>query len=193
MDRGAWWAAVHRATQSQTQLKQLSMHAWIGEGNGNPLQYSCLENPRERGAWWAAVYGVAQSWTWLKWLSSSSSELISRLPSLIWVSCIQSAEGLNLTESSPPSKGEFLLLDCFWIGTPVFPACRLELKHWLFLCLEPASLWTGTPTLARWFSGLGTQNEIKTSALLGLQLDDSPSRSWDLPASRITWVNFTCM
>ena len=45
----------------------------IGEGNGNPLQCSCLENPRDGGAWWAAVYGVAQSWTWLKRLSSSSS------------------------------------------------------------------------------------------------------------------------
>ena len=45
----------------------------IGEGNGNPLQCSCPENPRDRGAWWAAVYGVAQSWTRLKWLSSSSS------------------------------------------------------------------------------------------------------------------------
>ena len=41
----------------------------IGEGNGNPLQYSCLENPRDGGAWWAAVYGDAQSWTRLKWLS----------------------------------------------------------------------------------------------------------------------------
>ena len=38
----------------------------IGEGNGNPLQRSCLENPRDRGAWWAAVYGVAQSRTQLK-------------------------------------------------------------------------------------------------------------------------------
>ena len=44
----------------------------IGEGNGNPLQCSCLENPRDRGAWWAAVYGVAQSRTRLTWLSSSS-------------------------------------------------------------------------------------------------------------------------
>ena len=42
-----------------------------GEGNGNPLQCSCLENPRDGGAWWAAVYVVAQSWTWLKRLSSS--------------------------------------------------------------------------------------------------------------------------
>ena len=44
----------------------------IGEGNGNPLQCSCLENPRDGGAWWAAVYGVAQSLTRLKRLSSSS-------------------------------------------------------------------------------------------------------------------------
>ena len=45
----------------------------IGEGNGNPLQCSCLENPRDGGAWWTAVYGVAESQTRLKWLSSSSS------------------------------------------------------------------------------------------------------------------------
>ena len=45
----------------------------IGEGNGNPLQCSCLENPRDRGAWWAAVYRVAQSRTRLKRLSSSSN------------------------------------------------------------------------------------------------------------------------
>ena len=45
----------------------------VGEGNGNPLQCSCLENPRDRGAWWATVYGVAQSRTRLKRLSSSSS------------------------------------------------------------------------------------------------------------------------
>ena len=55
--------------------EQLHFHfsLWCtGEGNGNPLQCSCLENPRDRGAWWAAVYGVAQSWTRLKQLSSSS-------------------------------------------------------------------------------------------------------------------------
>ena len=44
-----------------------------GEGNGNPLQCSCLENPWDGGAWWAAICGVAQSRTRLKWLSSSSS------------------------------------------------------------------------------------------------------------------------
>ena len=45
----------------------------IGEGNGKPLQCSCLENPRNGGAWWAAIYGAAQSWTRLKRLSSNSS------------------------------------------------------------------------------------------------------------------------
>ena len=48
----------------------------IGEGNGNPLQCSCLESSRDRGAWWAAVYGVAQSRTRLKRLSSSSSKAL---------------------------------------------------------------------------------------------------------------------
>ena len=53
----------------------------IGEGNGNPLQCSCLENPRDGGAWWAAVYAVAQSQTRLKRLSSSSSS--SKLSDLL--------------------------------------------------------------------------------------------------------------
>ena len=58
--------------------EQLPFHfslSCIGEGNGNPLQCSCLENPRDRAAWWAAVYGVTQSRTRLKLLSSSSSRL----------------------------------------------------------------------------------------------------------------------
>ena len=51
----------------------------IGGGNGNPLQYSCLENPRGGGAWWAAIYGVAQSQTRLKRLSSSSSSILYKV------------------------------------------------------------------------------------------------------------------
>ena len=66
----------------------------FGEGNGNPLQCSCLENPRDGEAWWAAVYGVARSQTQLKWLSSSSSSsssstgansVIFVLPKILWV------------------------------------------------------------------------------------------------------------
>ena len=56
----------------------------IGEGNGNPLQCSCLENPRDRGAWWAAIYGVAQSQTQLKQLSNSSSHLALNIKTNSW-------------------------------------------------------------------------------------------------------------
>ena len=51
------------------------IYSSYGEGNGTPLQYSCLENPMDGGAWWAAVHGVAESRTRLKRLSSSSSIL----------------------------------------------------------------------------------------------------------------------
>ena len=54
----------------------------IGEGNSNPLQHSCLENPRDRGAWWAAIYGVPQSLTRLKQLSSSSEKKKSKVLAL---------------------------------------------------------------------------------------------------------------
>ena len=70
-DGGAWWAAVHGVAKSRTRLKRFSSSSssssrtqiglpW-GEDNGNPLQYSCLENPMDRGAWWAAVHGVSKS------------------------------------------------------------------------------------------------------------------------------------
>ena len=78
----AWkipWTEEPDRLQSMGSLRV--RHDWVtsfslsctGEGNGNPLQCSCLESPRDGGAWWAAVYGVAQSRTWLKWLSSGSS------------------------------------------------------------------------------------------------------------------------
>ena len=70
----AWkipWAEEPSRLQSMElqrvgQTERLHFHfslSCIGEGNGNPLQFSCLENPRDGAAWWTAVYGVAQSWT----------------------------------------------------------------------------------------------------------------------------------
>ena len=73
--------------------EQLHFHfslSCTAEGNGNPLQYSCLENPRDGRTWWAAVYGVTQSWTRLKQLSSSSSsKAFDGLP--MWCSGKESA------------------------------------------------------------------------------------------------------
>ena len=93
----------------------------IGEGNGNPLQCSCLENPRDSGAWWAAFYGVAQSRTRLKRLSSSSSSQWqdsfpvkgSGVPSLVRelgpICCSNRYCTANKTQCSQINKYFFLL------------------------------------------------------------------------------------
>ena len=91
----------------------------IGEGNGNPLQCSCLENPREVGAWWAAVYGVAQSRTRLKRLSSSSS-------SLCWDS--EAQRGL---------KARSIILKTTTLSTLFWKS--FFLKHWGLPFLSPIS------------------------------------------------------
>ena len=94
----AWkipWAEEPGGLQSMGSLEsdmteRLPFHfslSCVGEGNGNPLQCSCLENPRDGGAWWAAVSGVAQSQTRLKRLSSSSSQC-RRLEFHPWVAKI---------------------------------------------------------------------------------------------------------
>ena len=59
--------------------------SYIREGNGNPLQCSCLENPRDGRAWWAAIYGITQSRTRLKWLSSSSSSSVLSMKTDLWL------------------------------------------------------------------------------------------------------------
>ena len=82
----------------------------IGEGNGNPLQRYCLENPRDGGAWWAAICGVAQSRTWLKWLSSSSST--------------------NLPQSCPRLCD---CMDCSLTGSSVSVILQGRLMEWVAL------------------------------------------------------------
>ena len=102
----AWKAAVHGIPKSRTEQLHFPFSlSCIGEGNGNPLQCSCLENPRNRGAWWAAVYGVAQSQTRLKRLSSSSIvynnhqlyQGLTFIQALVQVLCILFASSLSRT------------------------------------------------------------------------------------------------
>ena len=73
----------------------------IGERNGNPLQCSCLENPRNGGAWWAAIYGVAQSRTRLKRLSSSSIP-ICMLIFMFWLIIKKCTTGKLIKNSRTP-------------------------------------------------------------------------------------------
>ena len=95
--------------------EQLHFHfslSCIGEGNGNPHQCSCLENPRDGGAWWAALYGVAQSRTRLKRLSSSSSSSSTNRdlthPALQWK--VQSLDHWTAREIPPPPPFFFFLV-----------------------------------------------------------------------------------
>ena len=67
----------HKESDTTVRLHFHFSFSCVGEGNGNPLHCSCLENPRDGGAWWAAVYGVAQSRTRLRRLSSSSILIIT--------------------------------------------------------------------------------------------------------------------
>ena len=95
----------------------------IGEGDGNPLQCSCLENPRDGGAWWAAIYGVTQSRTRLKWLSRSSSSRVKEC----WCSH-HHAQSLQLCPTlcdtmycSPPGSSVHGILQAIileWVAMP---------------------------------------------------------------------------
>ena len=94
----------------------------IEERNGNPLQCSCLEDPRDGGAWWAAVYGVAQSWTQLKWLSSSSSS--SRQTLSLWL-CLWSP----FSSQSYINVKPYFLIESLWF----FPWVFNYFKHLTFI------------------------------------------------------------
>ena len=83
--------------ESDTTSRSLSC---TGEGNGNPLHYSCLENPRDGRSWWAAIYGVAQSWTRLKWLSNSKKKGTFHAK----MGTIKDRNGTDLTETEDVKK-----------------------------------------------------------------------------------------
>ena len=78
MDRGTWQAIVQRIAKQTDKTERLHFHfslSCIAEGNGNPFQCSCLENPRDGGDWWAAVYGITQNWTQLSDLAAAATHV----------------------------------------------------------------------------------------------------------------------
>ena len=109
----------------------------IGEGNGNPLQRSWLENPRDGGAWWAAVYGVAQSWTRLKRFSSSSmvAQTVNNLPAM--------------QETQVQSLGqEDLILCCSLLHLPsILPSMSVFSNEWAIHIAAAAKSLQSCPTL----------------------------------------------
>ena len=106
----------------------LSCH---GEENGNPLQCSCLENPRDGGAWWAAVYGVAQSRTRLKWLSRSSRAIL---------------------RGAQVSVDQELAITVSWedIVLPGFTRLFMFSDHFYFLSAMEKSIWVSLAITGSW-------------------------------------------
>ena len=131
----------------------------IGGGNGNPLQCSCLENPRDRGAWWAAIYGVAQSWTRLKWLSSSSNCMCMHTCLLSHFSPVQLCNAMDWSPPQAPLSMGFSRQE-YWGGLP-FPSPE-DLPDSGIVPVSPAlqadSLLTEPPgkasSISLWHTGL---------------------------------------
>ena len=86
-----------------------------GEGNGNSLQCSCLENLRDGGAWWAAVYRFAQSWTRLKRLSSSSSKDLLRIFFYVYPDVHIDSWRMNIQFYNIFNQIKFINLSSFWL------------------------------------------------------------------------------
>ena len=133
----------------------LQTFRWLDrEGNGTPLQCSCLENPRDGEAWWAAICGVAQSWTWLKWLSSSRwlDTLFLNLPSLSpqirFISFLLALKSVSLSPISSQSIPSSIFWTLFYqqmkLTSPSFLASSVQYlsikkknqnkihRHWVF-------------------------------------------------------------
>ena len=113
--------------QESDMTERLHFHfslSCIGEGNGNPLQCSCLENPRDGEAWWAAVYGVAQSRTRLKRLSSNSSSRTA--PHQASLSITNSSSLCKLVSIESVMAFNHLILCCPLLLLPsIFPSIRV--------------------------------------------------------------------
>jgi len=135
----------------------------IGEGNGNPLQCSCLENPRDEGAFWAAVYGVAQSQTRLKQLSSSSSRKnlrgrkIPRNRAIKVLTCFQPGSVLLVATGMQWLSLYPFKLKVYWKRQTVCPGSKSWDSIWLDLLKSWAHFWILHQSLQLGISKVGSQ------------------------------------
>ena len=140
----------------------------IGEGNGNPLQCSCLENPRDGGAWQTAIYGVAQSRTQLKWLSSSSGSRFGKKKIYFSVSCLPTIdETLSPfalvqntfvhAELSRFSRVWLLVTlgDCSLLGPSVCGILQAGILEWVAISSSRGSFWPRDWTCVSYVSCIG--------------------------------------
>ena len=141
----------------------IQMSIWVcfqifWEGNGNPLQCSCLENPRDRGAWWAAIYGVTQNRTRLKWLSIASNllgihievELLLLLFSVLVMSDILRPHGLLYARLPCPSLSPRVCSDSCSLSWLFHPTISFSFTHFSS-CLQsfPASVFHNHKNLTK--------------------------------------------
>ena len=113
-----------------TSLSLFSFMHW--RRNGNPLQCSCLENPRDGGAWWAAIYGVAQSRTRLTWLSSSSSRR--------FIYSITTKKSISRTKINEIILSGIQLSIAVFYETQIFLRTDNKLSHWCMCAYEIPSV-----------------------------------------------------
>ena len=117
-----WWLSGKESSCQCRRYKRWGFDPWVGKiptrvGNGNPLQYSCLENSIDRGAWWATVYGVAKSQTWLSHVHTCTLTPVSLSLSLthtrthLWLQCLSLSlshtHAHTNTHAYPPGEKQF--------------------------------------------------------------------------------------
>ena len=107
----------------------------LGEGNGNPLQYSCLENPMDRGAWRAAVYAVTKSWTRLEWPNWTESDWAHERTSVISYphrnALMSAALPMSTDTGECVHAGLFQVSQaCSWITFSEWPGCFYKLQFY---------------------------------------------------------------
>ena len=149
----------------------------IGEGNGNPLQYSCLENPRDRGAWWAAVYGVTESQTRLKWQQQQKQHCIRSELSCCPTVCKQVPYEFNWKFSS------YRCLD--WVSSNDQSVCNgLMCYLHVITCLDDMP----EQTLAQQLGGAECRGQLTgglrcESIWWGMAISSKLVQSWDRKGS----------